>query len=280
MKNHTSFKIGGPADLLVLPDDANKLSRIVEICKEEKIPCYVMGNGTNLLVSDKGYRGVIVKLYRNFSGLTVKGDMIEADAGLTLTALANAAQQNGLTGLEFASGIPGTVGGACFMNAGAYDGEIKKVFREADILTVDGSVKTFSNEDMQFDYRHSVLEENGGIVIRAVFKLHPGDKDAIKNKADGFNAKRRETQPLNLPNAGSAFKRPEGLFAGKLIMDSGLRGYTIGGASVSEKHCGFIVNNGGATASDVINLIAHIQTVVKERFGVELTREIRILGEA
>ena len=283
MSKHTSFKIGGNADILISVRSKEEILNAVKICSENKLPFYIIGNGSNLLVRDGGFRGVIIKIAKEFSAITLTGDTsVYCEAGALLASLAGYALCNSLSGLEFASGIPGTVGGAVYMNAGAYDGEIKDVIVYADILDMTGGgfkeIK-LTNEQLNFGYRTSIIEKEPYIVLGAEFALSRGNPDEIKAKSDDFNAQRRDKQPLDLPSAGSTFKRPKGSFAGKLIMDSGLRGYRIGGASVSEKHCGFIVNNGGATAIDVLLLIEYVQNVVFKKFDVMLKPEIRIVGE-
>ena len=283
MSKHTSFKIGGNADILISVRSKEEILNAVKICSENKLPFYITGNGSNLLVRDGGFRGVIIKIAKDFGALTLTSETsVYCEAGALLASLAGYALNNSLSGLEFASGIPGTVGGAVYMNAGAYDGEIKDVLVSADILDMtNGGFKEIklTNEQLKFGYRTSIIEKEPYIVLGAEFALNPGNFDDIKAKSDDFNAQRRDKQPLELPSAGSTFKRPKGSFAGKLIMDSGLRGYRIGGASVSEKHCGFIVNNGGATAMDVLKLIDHVQNVVFKKFDVMLKPEIRIVGE-
>lgn len=279
MKNHTSFKIGGPADILVEPREVWHIKEIINICKTENIPYFVMGNGTNLIVRDGGIRGVVIKMTCKFSACSLEGNIIKAEAGISLSRLANFAMVNGLTGLEFASGIPGTLGGAVVMNAGAYGPEIKDVILSTEYLDRDGEVKKLTRDEHQFGYRTSVLQHNGGIVLRSEFALEKGDKEKIKQRMDELNKRRKETQPLEMPSAGSVFKRPAGFFAGKLIQDCGLRGFKINGAQVSGKHCGFIVNTGDATADDVISLIKHVQDTVRKAFNVELQTEVKIVGE-
>lgn len=276
LHRHTSFKIGGPADALALPESRDELRELLCVLKNEDIRHMIMGNGSNLLFSDEGYRGVIVKINRNMSKFSVSDDTVYTEAGALLSAVASEAMKSRLTGMEFASGIPGAVGGAVFMNAGAYGGEIKDVFIKAEIMSESGDISEFDNNRMEFGYRHSILQQSG-ILLSAAFKLRAGDYEAIKEKTNELTEARRSKQPLDMPSAGSTFTRPAGYFTGKLIMDSGLRGYSIGGAQVSEKHCGFIVNKGGATCDDVQKLIAHIQAVVFHAFGVELVPEIRII---
>ena len=279
MKKHTTFRIGGPADIFAVPDTIEKAAKIIGICREQKVPFYVIGNGSNLLVSDQGYRGVVVQVYKNLSAIEIKGDIITAQAGAMLSVIAKKAMAASLTGFEFASGIPGTVGGAAVMNAGAYGGEMKQVLTEVTVLTREGELRRIPSEELKLGYRYSVIPEKGWIVLEAKLKLHRGDYDMIKARMDELKEKRVETQPLELPSAGSTFKRPEGYFAGKLIMDAGLRGFSVGGAQVSEKHCGFVVNTGEATAKDVRDLIREVSRQVKTKFGVELEPEVKMLGE-
>jgi len=279
MKNHTSFKIGGPADFFVTPCSVYSLCEVIKLCNNEKLPIFIMGNGTNLLVSDKGIRGVVVKIYDNLSDFHVKEDCIEAYGGILLSKLSDIALENGLTGFEFASGIPGTLGGAVAMNAGAYGGEMKDVVVETEYIDKEGNIKIVRGEEHQFGYRTSFIQKQSGIAVKSLIKLKKGDKSSIKALIDDLTARRRDKQPLEMPSAGSVFKRPEGYFAGKLIEDCGLRGYSIGDAQVSEKHCGFIVNKGNATAKDILDLIRYIQKTVKDKFSVDLQTEVRIVGE-
>ena len=279
MSEHTTFKIGGPADYLVTPDSAEALCRVVSFCREEEIPCFVMGNGSNLLVSDAGFRGVIVKIGSGMSDITRDGDTLTAGAGALLSAIAARARDNSLTGFEFAAGIPGTVGGAVIMNAGAYGGEMKQVLKSVKVLNTSGEVETLAGDEMGLGYRTSAFAKRGDVVLEAVMTLSEGDRDEIVAKMDDLRARRREKQPLEMPSAGSTFKRPEGYFAGKLIMDAGLRGYSVGGACVSEKHCGFVVNKGGATARDVRRLMSDVTARVLDEFGVTLVPEVRFLGD-
>lgn len=279
MKKHTTFRIGGPADIFAVPDTIEKAAKIIGICREQKVPFYVIGNGSNLLVSDQGYRGVVVQVYKNLSAIEIEGDIITAQAGAMLSVIAKKAMAASLTGFEFASGIPGTVGGAAVMNAGAYGGEMKQVLTEVTVLTQEGELRRIPSEELKLGYRYSVIPEKGWIVLEAKLKLHRGDYDMIKARMDELKEKRVEKQPLELPSAGSTFKRPEGYFAGKLIMDAGLRGFSVGGAQVSEKHCGFVVNTGEATAKDVRDLIREVSRQVKTKFGVELEPEVKMLGE-
>jgi UDP-N-acetylmuramate dehydrogenase len=279
MKHYTSFRIGGPADILVTPENDEQLSCILNICRNSGVPYFVMGNGSNLLVRDKGIRGVVIKLFNNYSRYKVEDDIIKADAGILLSKVSNIALNHGLSGLEFASGIPGTLGGAVFMNAGAYGGEMKDTVRKTEYMDQHGNIMCIYNDEHEFGYRTSFIQKTGGIILRSEIKLNKGLKGEIRARMDDFNAKRKEKQPVEMPSAGSVFKRPKGYFAGKLIQDSGLKGYRIGGAEVSQKHCGFIVNTANASSNDVVELIRFIQHKVKSESGVELHTEIRIVGE-
>lgn len=279
MKKHTTFRIGGPADVFVVPDTVGKAAEAVRICKEQGVPYYILGNGSNLLVSDKGYRGVVVQIYKNLSAIEVEGDVVRAQAGAMLAAIAKRALASSLTGLEFASGIPGTLGGACVMNAGAYGGEMKDVLAEVTVLDENGKVRAVPAEELELGYRSSALSKNGWTALGARMQLARGDYETIHARMEELKEKRTTKQPLDMPSAGSTFKRPEGYFAGKLIMDAGLRGFSVGGAQVSEKHCGFVVNTGEATAADVRGLIAEVVRRVKENSGVTLQPEVKMLGE-
>ena len=277
MKNHTTFRIGGPADIYIEPAYSSIIP-LIQYLKASDVPFMVIGNGSNLLVSDEGIEGVVISLGKKTSAITISGDTMVVEAGAMLASVANAAADAGLTGLEFASGIPGSMGGAVFMNAGAYGGEIKDILESVTILTADMEKKVLMPDDLSLSYRHSSLMEEGGYVLLATLKLSRGNKDEIKAKIDDIRKKRIEKQPLNFPSAGSTFKRPTGYFAGKLIDDAGLRGYTVGGAQVSEKHCGFVINKGGATAADVLQLMKDVDEKVYNEFGVHLTPEVRIVG--
>ena len=279
MKNHTTFRIGGPADALALPKTPEEVAEVVRFCHEHAQPYYVLGNGSNLLVSDEGYRGLVLQLYRNFNDIQVNGETITVQSGAMLAAVARTAYQTGLTGLEFASGIPGTIGGAVVMNAGAYGGEMKNVLKEVTVLTKEGEVLVIPAKALELGYRTSVIPKIGWIVLGAVLQLKKGDQEQILARMEELKEQRITKQPLDLPSAGSTFKRPEGYFAGKLIMDAGLRGFTVGGAQVSEKHCGFVVNRGNATAADVWKLICEVKRRVKEMTGVELEPEVKLLGD-
>ena len=279
MSKHTTFRVGGPADFFITPRDTEELSALIRYLNLVEREYMIVGNGSNLLVGDHGYRGVIVHLGENFKKVEVNGDTITAGGGALLSAVAEAAYREGLTGFEFAAGIPGTVGGAMVMNAGAYGSEMGDVVVSVDLLTPDGEIVTRSVSEMEFAYRKSILQRDRSTVIGAVFSLKKGDQTEIRNRMNELMEMRRSKQPLNFPSAGSTFKRPEGFFAGKLIMDAGLGGYMIGGARVSEKHCGFVVNAGNATAADILDLIHEVQEKVQVRFGVRLEPEVRIVGE-
>lgn len=279
MKKHTTFRIGGPADYYLCPHSTEELQKILQICRENKLEFFILGNGSNLLVSDKGYRGVVIQLWKNFSDIETEDNTITVKAGALLSKVAAEALEESLTGMEFASGIPGTMGGAVMMNAGAYGGEMKDIIREVTVLTREGELLTLSKEEMNFGYRTSVVKEKGYVVISAVLQLRKGDREEIRKVMDELKERRVTKQPLDMPSAGSTFKRPEGYFAGKLIMDAGLRGFSVGGAQISEKHCGFVVNKGDATAADVLGLIGEVQKRVQEKFGVALETEVKFLGE-
>lgn len=278
MSSHTTFRIGGPADYFLLPACSREVQGILSICREEGLPYFILGNGSNLLVNDAGYRGVIIHLYRNFNEIKVEGTDIRASAGALLSGIAAAAKNASLTGFEFAGGIPGTIGGAVMMNAGAYGGEMKHVIKEVTVLTKEGEILVLPVEELAFGYRTSVVKTAGYVVLEAVIHLEKGDMQAIAERMKELTEQRTSKQPLEYPSAGSTFKRPEGYFAGKLIMDTGLRGYRVGGAQVSEKHCGFVINAGGATAADVVQLMSDVNEKVKAKFGVSLEPEVRFLG--
>ena len=279
MSLHTTFRIGGPADLFVMPGSIQAVADSIRICKETQTPYAVIGNGSNLLVSDTGYRGVIIQIGRNLNQVSVNGEEIRAQAGAMLSVIAKTGLSESLTGFEFASGIPGTLGGAAVMNAGAYGGEMKDVLTEVTVLTREGEIRTVPAGKLEMGYRTSLAAKNGWIILEAVLKFQKGDAEAIRGRMEELKMQRVTKQPLDLPSAGSTFKRPEGYFAGKLIMDAGLRGFTVGGAQISEKHCGFVVNKGGATAEDVRNLICAVQKKVQEDAGVKLEPEVKCLGE-
>ena len=278
MKEHINFEVGGPADILLIPSKVEQIIESIKICKENNIPYFVMGNGSNLLVKDGGIRGVVIKL-TGLTNLEVNEEEIKADCGVMLKELSDKALENSLTGLEFACGIPGSVGGAVFMNAGAYNGEIKNVIKEAEVITSSGEIVTLSKDELELGYRTSKVMKDNSIVINATFKLEKGNKEEIKETIDDLTQKREEKQPLEYPSAGSTFKRPEGHFAAKLIDDSGLRGLTLRGAQVSEKHCGFVVNLGNAKAKDILDLMYIVKSTVKSKYGITLEEEVKILGE-
>lgn len=279
MARHTTFRIGGPADYFVELGSIEQIRAVIQVCREENLPWFVLGRGSNLLVSDKGYRGVILSIYKDFQKTEIQGETVTVQAGVLLTTLSGKVLDASLTGLEFASGIPGTIGGAVVMNAGAYGGEMKDIVRKVTVLDQDGEVRTLTCGEMQFGYRTSLAKKKGYIVLGAELTLKQGEKEKIRGEMQALKAKRIEKQPLEFPSAGSTFKRPEGYFAGKLIMDAGLRGAAVGGAQVSEKHCGFVVNTGNATAADVRELMRQVQGKVQEQFGVHLEPEVRFLGE-
>lgn len=278
MANHTTFRIGGPADALFFPSSAAEFCTALEAAKAAAVPVTMIGNGSNLLVRDGGIRGLVIAMGEPFSEIRVEGSRIFAQAGARLTKLAAVAQEHGLTGLEFASGIPGSVGGGCAMNAGAYGGELSDVLVCAEVL-LDGELRVMTRDELEMGYRSTLPLRRGGVVLSAEFELKKGDPAAILERMKELNARRRDKQPLNYPSAGSAFKRPEGYFAGALIEQCGLKGFAIGGAQVSEKHAGFVVNIGNATARDVQDLLRHVQEVVKANTGVTLEPEVRLLGE-
>lgn len=279
MKNHTTFRIGGPAEIFVMPKSMEDVQKVLRICHKEQLPYFILGNGSNLLVSDKGYEGVIIQMDRNLGEITVEGNEIHASAGALLSSIAAAARKESLKGFEFAGGIPGTLGGAVVMNAGAYGGEMKDVLKEVTVLDEEGNLKVIPAEKLEMGYRTSIIKTAGYIVLGAVISLEKGNIEEIKALSRKLSEQRIEKQPLEYPSAGSTFKRPEGYFAGKLIMDSGLRGYQVGGAQVSEKHCGFVINTGNATAADVCSLMKHVTETVYEKFGVTLEPEVKFLGE-
>lgn len=279
MSSHTTFRIGGPAEVFLMPESYEQIRSALALCREEGVPYFVLGNGSNLLVSDSGYRGVIIQMDRNMGDIELKGTEIRACAGALLSSVAAAARKASLTGFEFAGGIPGTLGGAVVMNAGAYGGEMKDVLREVTVMTKEGDIRVIPSDRLELGYRTSIIKKTGYLVLEAVISLEKGDPQAIQEKTKELASKRTEKQPLDYPSAGSTFKRPEGYFAGKLIMDSGLRGFGVGGAQVSEKHCGFVINTGGATAKDVKELMDHVIRTVKENYNITLEPEVKFLGE-
>lgn len=279
MKKHTTFRVGGNADFFVTPKTKDEVRAVISLCKEEKIPYYILGNGSNLLVGDKGYRGVIIQIYKEMNAIEVNGEAIKVQAGALLSRVGASALEAELSGFEFASGIPGTMGGAVVMNAGAYGGEMKDIIKTVTVLTPDGEELVLGNEELELGYRTSIIAKKGYIVLEAVVSLEKGNREAIKARMDELKVQRTTKQPLEYPSVGSTFKRPEGHFAGKLIQDAGLRGFQVGGAQVSEKHCGFVINKDNATAADVLELMRQVSAIVKEKFGVDLEPEVKRLGE-
>lgn len=278
MKDYIYFKVGGYADILLTPNNPTQVIKTIKVCNDNKIPYYIFGNGSNILVRDGGIRGVVIKL-SNMDEITVDGEKVMASCGALLKDVSKKALENSLTGFEFACGIPGSIGGAVFMNAGAYDSEVKNVIESAQVINKEGNIISLSKEELDLGYRTSKVMKEGYIVLSAIFSLKKGDCQKIKGRIDELTERRESKQPLEFPSAGSTFKRPEGHFAGKLIQDSGLKGYSIGGAAVSVKHSGFVINKGNATAKDILDLIEHIQKEVKNQFGVDLSPEVRIIGE-
>lgn len=279
MCRHTTFRVGGEARCFVRISDREQLRQIIPYLEQVEIPFFILGNGSNLLVGDKGYQGVILQIGDRINQITVDGERMIVQAGALLSRIAKAALEKGLTGFEFASGIPGTIGGGVVMNAGAYDGEMKQVVERVTVMDRQGEILELSGDEMEFGYRTSIIKNRPFIVLEVCLKLSQGNGGDIRAKMEELTRKRKEKQPLEFASAGSTFKRPEGYFAGKLIMDAGLRGYSIGGACVSEKHCGFVVNTGKATAADVAEVIWEVQDRVKDRFGVTLEPEVIFLGD-
>ena len=279
MKNHTSFKIGGSADFLVTPRTVDQIKNLIITLKKENIPVFIMGNGSNLLVSDKGIRGVVIKLSKNFSSFSISGDEVTAQSGILLSTLSKSIVNESLSGFEFASGIPGTIGGAVTMNAGAYDSEMKNIVEEVVAMDMDGNIKTFTNQEMNFRYRKSRVTDETLVVLGAKLKLEKGNIEDIKAKIDDFTVRRTTKQPLTAYSAGSTFKRPEGYFAGKLIEDAGLKGIIMRNAAVSSLHSGFVINTGDATCENILELIEFIKLTVFSKFGVMLEEEVRVVGE-
>ncbi len=279
MKHHTSFHIGGPADALVMPRSITDICKTITFCRKNNLAFIFLGQGSNVLVRDKGIRGIVIKIGNGLNRLSVAGQEIYAEAGITLSDLAIEAAEHNLSGLEFAEGIPGSLGGAVVMNAGAYNGEMKDIVQEVLAIDTAGNFKTFTREQMKFEYRSSIFQEGSYIVLAARLHLVMGNKEEILKTMQEFARRRSEKQPLEHPSAGSTFRRPDGFYVGPIIEGLGLKGFSIGGAEVSSKHAGFIINKGNATAEDVINLIAYIQKKAREKHGVELMPEIKILGE-
>ena len=278
MKKHTTFRVGGPADVLVQPDET-ALAAILALCRQYHVPYSFIGNGSNLLVGDKGIRGVVIEMTDPMGNIEVDGTKITAQAGAMLSKIANTAASNGLGGMEFAAGIPGSVGGAVVMNAGAYGGEMKDIIERVYVLDENGAQLELDRDALDLGYRHSCIPDKKYIVTKVVLELVPRDEAEIRSEMKELNEKRAEKQPLQYPSAGSTFKRPEGYFAGKLIMDAGLRGYQVGGAQVSEKHCGFVINKGDATAADICQLMRDVSDKVQAQFGVVLEPEVKMIGE-
>ena len=279
MRLHTTFRAGGPARYMVMPENEGEIRLLIGQCRRFGLSWFVVGNGSNLLVSDKGYDGLIMKLGRQYSGLSVDGLEIRAQAGILLSRLARQAAFHNLAGLAFAAGIPGTLGGGLMMNAGAYGGELSQVVKAVRVLDGDGQFRMLTAEQMKFGYRTSILKEKGLIALEAILALEPGDAKQQLQEMEELNKRRREKQPLEYASAGSTFKRPEGYFAGRLVEQAGLKGLSVGDAQVSEKHCGFVINRGNATAAEIYALCRRVQEQVYERFQVELTMEVRLLGE-
>lgn len=278
MKKHTTFRVGGPADVLVQPDET-ALAAILALCRQYHVSYSFIGNGSNLLVGDKGIRGVVIEMTDPMENIEVDGTKITAQAGAMLSKIANTAASNGLGGMEFAAGIPGSVGGAVVMNAGAYGGEMKDIIEKVYVLDENGAQLELDRDALDLGYRHSCIPEKKYIVTKVVLELVPRNEAEIRSEMKELNEKRAEKQPLQYPSAGSTFKRPEGYFAGKLIMDAGLRGYQVGGAQVSEKHCGFVINKGDATAADICQLMRDVSDKVQAQFGVVLEPEVKMIGE-
>lgn len=278
MSKHTTFRVGGPCDVFISIKETKEAENIIRLLCRENIPYFVIGNGSNLLVGDEGFRGVIIEIGKNYSDITISGEIVEAQAGALLVKIANECYKSSLGGFEFASGIPGTLGGGVFMNAGAYGGELKDIIQTVTVLNVEtGEISEMSCDEMQFSYRHSIAKEMPLVILSAKMKLYTKDMNSIKERMDELKELRTKKQPLEYPSAGSTFKRPEGYFAGKLIEDAGLKGYKVGSAMVSEKHSGFVINTGDAKASDIITLIDDVRRIVYEKYGVELEPEVCIL---
>ena len=278
LKNHTTFKVGGPADIFVVPHTYEELRDVYKIAKENNIDCYILGNGSNILCRDGGFRGIVIKT-ENLNNITVNGNNVTAQTGAMLKAVSDKCSDNMLTGFEFASGIPGSIGGAVTMNAGAYGGEMKDILHECKVIDNDFEIRTLTLEEAELGYRTSIIQKKHYVVLEATFALQKGSSEEINEVVADLTKKREEKQPLDDASAGSTFKRPEGYFAGKLIQDSGLKGFSLGRAQVSAKHSGFIINKGGATAKELLDLIAHVQKTVYDKFGVKLETEVRIIGE-
>ncbi|WP_424768292.1 UDP-N-acetylmuramate dehydrogenase [Paenibacillus sp. sgz302251] len=279
LSNYTTWKIGGPADILILPRGKEELVTAVRLLQKHQTAWTNLGRGSNMLVSDKGVRGVVLKPHKGLDYVRFEGSLVTAGASYSFIKLAVVAGKEGLTGLEFAGGIPGTVGGAVYMNAGAHGSDVSRIFKSADIVLETGELVRYEKDDMHFSYRHSILQEQKGVVVEAAFELAEGDRKEIAAALASYKDKRRRTQPLQLPCAGSVFRNPPNDFAARLIQEAGLKGYTLGGAQVSEQHANFIVNTGQATAEDVLALMKHIQSTIHERFDVLLVPEVLVVGE-
>ncbi|MEF9998830.1 MAG: UDP-N-acetylmuramate dehydrogenase [Lachnospiraceae bacterium] len=279
MSKHTTFRVGGPADYFIIPKSIKELQKAVTLSKQYKIPYYIIGNGSNILVSDDGYRGVIIQIYKELDYIEVVGETIYAQAGVLLSKIANEAFAHDLTGVEFAAGIPGTLGGACMMNAGAYGGEMKDVLQDITVLDENGNVRILQKDELALGYRTSVVAKRGYIVLGATLVLEKGVSEMIRSRMEELRAKRIAKQPLEYPSAGSTFKRPKGHYAGQLIQEAGLCGFQVGGAQVSEKHCGFIINKDQATATDVLQLMNEVVERVRKHSGVTIEPEVKRLGE-
>lgn len=277
MSRHTTFKIGGPAKIFCMPENERQTADLIKACKELDISYYLLGNGSNMLVSDEGLNGVVISFSQKMNGISREGNRLTAKAGALLSSLCRFAANEGLGGLEFAFGIPGSIGGAVFMNAGAYGGEMKDVVTSVTALFPDGEIKTVSAKDADFGYRHSAFEENGAVILSAEFELYPDDKAVIEEKMKDILGRRKDKQPLEWPSAGSAFKRPKNGFAAAMIDECGLKGFSVGGAQVSEKHAGFVINRSNATCEDVLNLLDAVKEKVFEKTGVMLEPEIKKL---
>lgn len=278
MAKHTTFRVGGPAEYYLMPD-RKELPEVIRCCGEYQIPYLVIGNGSNLLVSDKGFRGAVIEIGKNISAIRVEEGRIYAEAGALLSKTAHTALEHGLTGMEFAAGIPGCMGGAVVMNAGAYGGEMKDIIASVTVLTKQGEEKKLRVEELDLSYRHSCIPQQEYLVLEAELALQPGKQEEIRARMEELKAKRNEKQPLEYPSAGSTFKRPEGYYAGKLIMEAGLRGFQVGGAAVSEKHCGFVINKEQASATDIYRLMQEVQQRVQQQFGVKLEPEVKMVGD-
>ena len=279
MHKHTTFRVGGNADYFVVPRTWKEIQKVIAFCQKKNIPYYILGNGSNLLVSDSGYHGVIIQIYKEMNAIEIVENIMRVEAGALLSKVGSAALEAGLTGFEFAAGIPGTIGGAVVMNAGAYGGEMKDILLNVTVLTPEGDIKRLQKDELELGYRTSVIQTKNYIVLDAELGLEYGEKEVIRSKMNDLKTQRITKQPLEYPSAGSTFKRPEGYFAGKLIQDAGLRGFQVGGAQVSEKHCGFVINKDHATAADIVELMNKVAEKVREDFGVQLEPEVKRLGE-